>query len=287
MKYDLKKRIFLVQKFYELKHICLIQRAYRTKYKSENAPQANTIKNIVSNFEKTGSVAAINPNRNKRSKKREEAKNQLETMVADFPNLSIRKAASAVGVSPKLVYTILHDDLHLKPYKFHEWHKLEYNDYQKRVDFAEWFLSLPPKSKFYLVCSDEAYFYLTLPVNKQNNRQWAISQPSEGVEIPLQDEKILVWVAISATKVYGVYYFESSVKKDNYLEMLQTFFWPKHLRTAEYQKYYFQQDGASAHTATMFKHGYMANFRLDSSIKQDGHQGHQTSTHATIFYGAI
>ena len=33
--------------------------------------------------------------------------------------------------------------------------------------------------------------------------------------------------------------------------MLKTFFWPKHLRTADYKKYYFQQDGATAHTATM------------------------------------
>jgi hypothetical protein len=42
---------------------------------------------------------------------------QLETLVNDFLNLSIRKAASAVGVSSKLILIILHDDMHLKPYK--------------------------------------------------------------------------------------------------------------------------------------------------------------------------
>jgi hypothetical protein len=46
-------------------------------------------------------------------------------MVLDFPNLSIRKAASAIGISPTLAYHIFHDDLHLKPYKLHLWHKLE------------------------------------------------------------------------------------------------------------------------------------------------------------------
>ena len=31
--------------------------------------------------------------------------------------------------------------------------------------------------------------------------------------------------------------------------MLKFFFWLKHLRTAEYKKYFFQQDGATPHTA--------------------------------------
>jgi hypothetical protein len=32
--------------------------------------------------------------------------------------------------------------------------------------------------------------------------------------------------------------------------MLKEFLWPQVLRTAEYEKYYFQQDGARPHTAT-------------------------------------
>ena len=92
-------------------------------------------------------------------------------------------------------------------------------------------------------------FILKMPINKQNNRIWGELQP--GVEKPLQDQKILVWLAISANKVYGVYYFESCVDQHNYLNMLKTFFWPKHLRTVDYQKYYFQQDGAAPHTANL------------------------------------
>jgi hypothetical protein len=150
--------------------------------------------------------------------KRKEAKNQLETMIAEFPNLSIRKAAAAIQVSPTLVYTILHDDLHLKPYKFHEWHKLEDHDYGKRVNFANWFLSLPSDAKFHFICCDEAYFYLSLPLNKQNNRIWSDSDPFLGVEIPLQDEKVLVWCAMSAKKIYGLYFFSEIVNQ--YLESI-------------------------------------------------------------------
>ena len=67
-------------------------------------------------------------------------KNQPENLVSDFSQLLIRKAASAVGVSPTLVYYIFHDDRHLKPYKFHLWHKLEDKEYEKRLNFAHWFI---------------------------------------------------------------------------------------------------------------------------------------------------
>ena len=164
--------------------------------------------------------------------------------------MSIRKAASALDISPTPVYYIFHDDLHLKPYKFHIWHKLEYHDYKKRLNFSYWFLNRPKSTKDFMVCSDEAYFYLTLPVNIQNKRQWSTDQPDLEIERPLQDQKILVWCGISANRVFGPYYFEDTVNQVNYLEMLKKFFWPKLLRTAEYKKYYFQQDGARPHTAT-------------------------------------
>ncbi len=86
-------------------------------------------------------------------------------MVSDFESFSITKAASAIGVSRTLVYHILHDDLHIKPYKFHQWHKLEYEDYEKRLHFATWFFNQHVNTEDYLICSDEAYFYLTLPMN--------------------------------------------------------------------------------------------------------------------------
>ena len=251
-----------------MKHASLVQRAFRAQYPKQKPPNYTTIKYIVSSFEKTGSVASTSRSRPEPSQKRQDTKNKLETMLAEFPNLSIRKAASSLDVSPTLVYHVLHDDMHLKPYKFHLWHKLEHHGYQKRVDFASWFLQLPPVTKFYLICCDEAYFYLTLPVNKQNNRKWARSQPLEGIEVPLHDKKILVWCAISATKVYGVFYFENSVNQHNYLEMLRDFFWPKQLRTAEYQKHFFLQDGATPHTAntvqTWLKEKFLTKF-IDKS----------------------
>jgi AraC-like DNA-binding protein len=250
MKYDIPQRVFLVKKYYESKSITSVQRNFRTKYPKEDSPSHRTILNIVSNFEKYGSVAHVPPKRKDTDQKREEAKNQLEKLVSEIPNLSIRKAACALQISPTLVYHIFHDDLHLKPYKFHLWHKLEDKDYEKRLNFAHWFLNQPKSTIDFMVFSDEAYFYLTLPVNIQNNRQWSKGQPFLDVERTLHDKKILVWCGISVNRVFGPYYFENTINQKNYLEMLKNFFWPKLLRTAEYKKYIFQQDGARPHTAT-------------------------------------
>ncbi len=249
MKYDLPKRIFLLKMFYKNERIIAIQRAFCAKFNTRSPPNHKVIKNIVSVFEKTGSVSPIPPKHKAPSQKREEAKIKLETMVTEFPSLSIRKAASAVGVSPTLIYHVLHDDMHLKPYKYQTWHKLEVHDHEPRLKFAQWFLAKPPATKNFFIFSDEAYFSLTLPVNKQNNRTWADSNPYNGIELPLHDKKVLVWCAISAERIFGPYFFSESVNQYNYLEMIQTFFWQKLLDTASYKKYYFQQDGATPHTA--------------------------------------
>ena len=59
------------------------------------------------------------------SKKRLFAIEPVENLITEFPSLSVRKIASAVGVSTKIVQTILSDDLHLKTYKLQNWHRLE------------------------------------------------------------------------------------------------------------------------------------------------------------------
>ena len=89
---------------------------------------------------------------------------------------------------------------------------------KKGVNFANWFLSLPMDTKYFFTCSDEAYFYLTLPINKQNNRNWCESPPYEGIEIHLHDGKVLVWCAI-----FGAYFFEEPVNQTNYLKLIKTY----------------------------------------------------------------
>ena len=88
--------------------ICsLVERAFCNRFKSSDSQSVQTIKNLISNFEKTGSLGHVAPKPKNPSEKREMAKNQLKTMVADLHSFSISKAASVISVStnPRLSYS--------------------------------------------------------------------------------------------------------------------------------------------------------------------------------------
>jgi hypothetical protein len=109
MKYNLVQRGFLVKKVYGLKEISLVQRAFRREYPKDGTPNYYVIKNILSNFEKYGSVAHVLPKHKNFGQKREMAKQ-------------------------------------------------------------------PESTNEYIICSDEAYFYLTLPLNNQKNRHRGLNR---------------------------------------------------------------------------------------------------------------
>jgi len=88
------------------------------------------------------------------------------------------------------------------------------------------YLKIHQEKSEYLNVSDEAYFYPT-------NRIWDIERPTDGIEKPLHFLKLLVFCAISDTKIYGPYYFSTSINQHNYLEIIKVWFWPKYLRTSE------------------------------------------------------
>ncbi|XP_039292755.1 uncharacterized protein LOC120353366 [Nilaparvata lugens] len=108
-----------------------------------------------------------------------------------------------------------------------------------------------------LFCSDEAHFHLCGAVNKQNFRYWAANNPRQLHERPLNSPKVTVWCAVSQFGVIGPYFFEDdnitvTVTSERYVTMLQTFLQPELEELVEEQdlgEIWFQQDGATAHTA--------------------------------------
>ena len=80
-----------------------------------DTPSHSVIKNILSNFEKMVWLTFAIKN----------AKNQAKTLNGQNSALntkyvfSIIKSASAASVSPTLMYHNFHDEIHLKPCKFH------------------------------------------------------------------------------------------------------------------------------------------------------------------------
>ncbi|GFU53620.1 putative DD41D transposase [Trichonephila clavipes] len=131
------------------------------------------------------------------------------------------------------------------------------NDHQARRRFIEWAqneIVVVPDFHKRILFSDEAHFWLNGYVNKQNCRIWSEANPQVYVETPLHPEKLTVWCALWAGGIIGPYFFKNdeghnvTVNGDRYRAMITNFFIPE-LNNHDVQELWFQQDGATCHTA--------------------------------------
>ena len=103
--------------------------------------------------------------------------------------------------------------------------------------------------------SDEAHFHLSGFVNKQNLCCWSATNPIELPERSLHNSKVTVWCAISSFRIIGPYFFEDEREKTvtmtgpRYVHMLENFLGPELARRPVNEEKFFQQDGATSHTA--------------------------------------
>ncbi|GFU55303.1 putative DD41D transposase [Trichonephila clavipes] len=131
------------------------------------------------------------------------------------------------------------------------------NDHQARHRFVQWAqneIAVVPDFHKQILFSDEAHFWLNGYVNKQNCRIWSEANPQVYVETPLHPEKLTVWCALWAGGIIGPYFFKNdeghnvTVNGDRYIAMITNFFIPE-LNNHDVQDLWFQQDGATCHTA--------------------------------------
>ncbi|GFU53665.1 uncharacterized protein TNCV_1470691 [Trichonephila clavipes] len=105
-----------------------------------------------------------------------------------------------------------------------------------------------------ILLSDEAHFWLNGYVNKQNCRIWSEANPQVYVETPLHPEKLTAWCALWAGGIIGPCFFKNdedhnvTANGDRYRAMTTNFFIPE-LNNYYVQELWFQQDGATCHTA--------------------------------------
>ncbi|GFV77640.1 putative transposable element [Trichonephila clavipes] len=124
------------------------------------------------------------------------------------------------------------------------------NTQLKQMLIEEWAL-LPQEMLHQRVLT---HFWLNGYVNKQNCRIWSESNPQVYVETPLHPEKLTVWCALWAGGIIGPYFFKKdeghnvTVNGDRYRAMITNFFIPE-LNNHDVQELWFQQDGATCHTA--------------------------------------
>ncbi|GFX03895.1 uncharacterized protein TNCV_4678001 [Trichonephila clavipes] len=106
------------------------------------------------------------------------------------------------------------------------------NDHQARRRFVEWAqneIAVVPDFHKRILFTDEAHFWLNGYVNKQNCRIWSEANPQVYVKTPSHPEKLTVWCAFMG-------WWNPSSK-------------PMKATTLQSMELWFQQDGATCHTA--------------------------------------
>ena len=113
---------------------------------------------------------------------------------------------------------------------------------------------MPILAKKKNIFSDEAPFDLGGYVNKQNCRIWGTENPYAYIEKPTHPKRVTVWCGFWSRDIIGPFSFENeqgeavTVNGDRYRAMLNEFLF-RRIEEEDIGKIWFQQDGATYHTA--------------------------------------
>ena len=250
---SLEERIFLVEHVFRNggHYSEEVQQQFAEAFPHSAAPHRNAVYQLIHKFRTNGSVA--DAPRSGRPQTVTTAKvDEIMEHVQNTPNTSIRKCMQVTGLSYGAVQRTMRSTLHLKPYKISCVNELQEADYEKRVAYCIWFADFIRKEGDDILditfFSDEAWFHLGGYVNSQNNRYWSTGNPHHMHESPLHQQKIGVWCAMSRKRIIGPIFFSETISSDRYCELIITPFLEQ-LQRIEKRHGYFQQDGATAHTA--------------------------------------
>ena len=177
--------------------------------------------------------------------------------VREPPSTSTRHRSQQLDISRTSLIRILHEDLAMKPYKVQLMQQLKPIDYPKRLKFANWAVGrLAEDGEFYrkIIFSDEAHFHLGGYVNKHNCQIWGTENPHVIVEKPMHPSRVTVWCAFWSNGIIGPFFFENedgdtvTVNGERYRAMLTDCFFEE-IKAEDLDDIWFQQDGATCHTA--------------------------------------
>jgi hypothetical protein len=139
----------------------------------------------------------------------EETLDEIGALIRTFASQILARLAQQAQVLKTTAWRET-KNLHLWPYKITQVQVTEGGDYGRRMHFCNWFLQavhdrvLDPKLNIFHC---EAWFHLSGYINAQNNRYWSSINPRQVFEVPLHDQKIGVWCAITASRIVGPIFF--------------------------------------------------------------------------------
>ena len=246
------------------KSLIQTQRQFRRDFPGRNAPTRVTILRLLDKFRETGSVQNKNKGHSGRPRSARTDPNidNVREHLARSPRKSTRRLSQETDLSRTSIMRIMHQDLHMFPYKIQIVQAQTATNKAERLAFCQSIsrrIEDHPNIMDLIFFSDEAHFHLSGHVNKQNLRFWAQAQPHEHVLRPLSVEKVTVWCAIGRNGIIGPYWSEDdngrpvTVNTERYVEMMRRKFIPALRRKCgvDMNTVIYQQDGATPHTSNV------------------------------------
>lgn len=248
----LKKRIWIVEAYWFFqKSYERVIREFQQAFPTENPLAKTEIHRTISRFHEHASVLDLRKGHSGRpSSTSPEEVTEVEEFFNENPTTSFRRASQSLGIARSTLHRIVRKKLNLYPYKIQLFQELSPVDIDRRLEFASLMLqkildrSINPKN----ICfSDEAHFWLTGYVNKQNYRFWAKENPTVFQTTSLKPQKLTVWCAISRHGIVGPIFFDHTVNGERYERMLREEFIPAAYGLNSVEDFWFMQDGATPH----------------------------------------
>ena len=257
-----EQKAFCVEAYLSTKSLLETRRKFIRQFNARNkkgpsdTPSKAMIMRWVKKFRERGTVLKQSPPGPAKSVRTQANSAALKQSVQQSPTRSTRHRSQALGIKRTSLMRLLKES-NLKAYRLSVRQKLIEADMEKRVKMAQWFQENPE------VCertwfSDEAHFWLCGHVNSRNAVYWSDKRPDIVLHKPLHSTKVTVWAAMrQGQPPIGPFFFEDeneeavTITAERYINLALTPFWEaiRHLPGIHVKEQWFQQDGATPHTA--------------------------------------
>lgn len=261
---DLKTRILLVRLYYENgSSAAAALRRYKTINGLCHDPfSVRAVERLLQKFEEHGVVTDLprsgRPSFGDDTVEIVQHALQRGQSSSQLSIYSARAISKETGICKTTVLKVLKDRLHMHPYHLQLVHELKPQDFESRMEFANWFLEQDEDFVERILWTDEAHFHLDGSISNKNCVIWASNNPNISVSHSLHPQRVTVWCGLTAKFILPPFFIEGeTVNGERHLHILQNHMKPNLPRRSNV---IFMQDGAPPHIAKPVKEFLLSNF---------------------------
>lgn len=257
-RYTICQRTKIVEFYFQNNNSIIgTQRTYCKHFNVKKPPTAFMIRQLIKRFQEQGSVNDLQRLGRPCQTRNKDVIERIRKSIEEDPETSTRRRSFQLSISRRSLQRILVKELKLFPYKIQMAQYLKQVDQQQRLTYALKFQEMARGNENFLqnlIMSDESHFHMNGFVNKQNCRIWGSANPRAVYQRKMHSMKCTVWCGVTYEKIIGPYFFEDvngnavSINAERYRHMIKTYLLPA---VADNELMWFQQDGATAHTAKL------------------------------------